>query len=353
ETSPAAAETTPPPKASTTQRVRVEVQKQTRKHRRISTLLVALLVVAIGTFGVLVKMQKLAQEEEIRLIQAQVDSVLDQAERSMALLEGRMTGLAQALTTSQQNVRELNSQLASARGQGNDLEIQALSEELDRAMAALAERQLAAGVDFREIARNNQRAVAMLFAEFRPGHVETATAFAIRSDGIMVTNRHAVAGPSGNRPALRLAVRFDGSNQNFRVRTIAISDDPDVDLAIIKVELAGEVPVVRGINDRPDSLPVGSPVAVLGFPGGLDSPQLETEDGVYAAASLTAGTVSKNLPNVIQVNGYGSPGASGSPVFDATGRVVAVIFGGEGAAGGRLLYAVPAGLIADLMSTFN
>ena len=94
-------------------------------------------------------------------------------------------------------------------------------------------------------------------------------------------------------------------------------------------------------------------MAVIGFPGGVDSPQLETASGTFAATSLTAGTVSKNLPNLIQLNGYGVRGASGSPIFDANGEVIAVLFGGDAESGGRIVYAVPSSFAAQLLNSIN
>jgi S1-C subfamily serine protease len=94
-------------------------------------------------------------------------------------------------------------------------------------------------------------------------------------------------------------------------------------------------------------------VAVIGFPGGVDSPQLETAEGTFATTTLTAGTVSKNLPNLIQINGYGAQGASGSPIFDASGMVIAILYGGVPGSGGRVVYAVPSSYAVKLLDSIN
>ncbi len=169
----------------------------------------------------------------------------------------------------------------------------------------------------------------------------------------MLTNRHVVAGADGNRTPLRIAVKFADSRQNFPAHVVALSQDDDADLAVIRVNLRGQVPTIRGLNRQPDTVRVGAAVAVIGFPGGVDSPQLETAEGTFATTTLTAGTVSKNLPNLIQINGYGAQGASGSPIFDASGMVIAILYGGVPGSGGRVVYAVPSSYAVKLLDSIN
>ncbi|MCH8144712.1 MAG: trypsin-like peptidase domain-containing protein [Gemmatimonadetes bacterium] len=185
-------------------------------------------------------------------------------------------------------------------------------------------------------------------------HPESDIAFDPHDD-IEVSVRHAaiLVGPLGNLRARQIGVRFADSKQTFRARVTAVAEGEDADLAIIKVELRGEVPAIQGFNQRPDTVAVGAPVVVIGFPGGTDSPQLVRADGTYATPSLTAGTVSKNLPALIQINGYGTQGTSGSPIFDANGQVIGIINAGEVGSGGRIVYAVPASLAMELLASTN
>jgi len=69
-----------------------------------------------------------------------------------------------------------------------------------------------------------------------------------------------------------------------------------------------------------------------------------------ADPTLTVGTVSKVLPNVVQVDGYGAPGSSGSPIFDREGRVVAVLYGGNRESQGKIIYGVPATAVIAYLS---
>ncbi len=342
--------TTPRGKQGTTQRVRVAVALQTRRLRGIT---VGLFVVLAGvTAGLLFmnRQQRLMQERELAGLQARIDSVLQAARETVAALQQEMSELASTVEDSRQEIQSLQLSLTQAREAGNEERIQALTLELDNALVALAVQQHAASIDFAGIARSNQGAVAMMFVDFGGGRIETSTAFAVRSDGTMLTTRHSVVGPRGNLRARQIGVRFADSKQTFRARVTAVAEGEDADLAIIKVELRGEVPAVQGLNQRPDTVAVGAPVAIIGFPGGTGSPQLVRDDGTYATPSLTAGTVSKNLPALIQISGYGTQGTSGSPIFDANGKVIGIVNAGEVGSAGRIVYAVPVSLARELLA---
>jgi len=83
----------------------------------------------------------------------------------------------------------------------------------------------------------------------------------------------------------------------------------------------------------------------IGFPHALDTPMA----GDTVKTSLTAGTVSKLLPDLLQVDAYASHGSSGSPIFDGHGWVVGIIYGGDPQSQGRLTYAVPADRLVGLV----
>jgi S1-C subfamily serine protease len=65
------------------------------------------------------------------------------------------------------------------------------------------------------------------------------------------------------------------------------------------------------------------------------------------------GTVSKALTAIVQVDAYGAPGSSGSPLFDRNGSVIAVLYGGERESNGKIIFAVPAYLVADYLKSLN
>jgi S1-C subfamily serine protease len=72
-------------------------------------------------------------------------------------------------------------------------------------------------------------------------------------------------------------------------------------------------------------------------------------NALVAKTTLTVGTVSKSIDNVLQIDSFASHGSSGSPVFDMHGHVIGVVWGGPPGAAGRIVYAVPASRIAELI----
>ncbi len=209
----------------------------------------------------------------------------------------------------------------------------------------MRDRQAAAGLDFSAIQQRNRHAVARIYVETGDGEVVTATAFAIRPDATLVTSRHVLNDADGQVRPRRIAIQFADSEQIWPARLLALSE---ADLAIVKVDnILGEVPIVRGLNLRADTIPTGAPVAMIGFPG-VSSAGEEQGSGP-ARPLLTAGVIRVAAGAELQVQGYGSVGASGSPIFDSQGEVIGVVFGGRADADGHLVFGVPALSVSRLV----
>jgi len=186
----------------------------------------------------------------------------------------------------------------------------------------------------------NRLAVARIWAETGDGTVSMGTAFSVRATGTMVTSRH-VVDVGGSRPR-RVAVQFAASTQVWRARVVAVSRTWD--LAIVQVDgIVGEVPTVRGLNLRPDTLAPGAAVSLWGFPGGGAPPPGPARPVRSTAAfgELRAGRV--------EVHARSAAGASGSPVFDGDGKLLGVLYGGDPRPPRPVLYAVPAAAVARLI----
>lgn len=189
----------------------------------------------------------------------------------------------------------------------------------------------------------------MLVVQFSDSEIFSGTAFAADSQGTLVTNRHVLVGEGGDRRPLRIAVKFSGSRQWFPARLLSVADSADV--GAVKVDVRGGTPRVAGFVTDPSALARGDPVAIVGYPLGEDLPMEHLgQSGVVADPTLTVGTVSKALANVVQVDGYGAPGSSGSPIFDRSGRVAAVLYGGNRESQGKIIYAVPASQVVAYLT---
>ena len=155
------------------------------------------------------------------------------------------------------------------------------------------------------IARHNADAIALIAVKFSDVEVTSGTAFAVDSQGTLVTNKHVLVGEDGDRRPLGVAVKFSGSNQWFRGRLIGVSDS--VDVGVLKVDIRGGTPKVVGLAGLAAGPQRGDPVAIIGYPLGEALPM----EHAIADPTLTVGTVSKVLRDVIQVDGYGAPGSRG------------------------------------------
>lgn len=131
--------------------------------------------------------------------------------------------------------------------------------------------------------------------------------------GVVVTNAHVVAG------ADVVEVRTpDGPLLAARV----VVFDPDRDLAVLTVPDLGQEPLELGTTE------VGSVGVVIGYPGGQDTPRVapvEIRDRRTAIGRDIYGR-ERTEREVLFLAADLQQGDSGSPVIDASGRVVGVTF---------------------------
>ena len=333
----------PPADAGRRSSAAVRIVAEVARLRRTTKVLIGLLALVVTGFG-WSQWTAARDARELAGLQARADSLNQEAQRLLSRFQSELQSVKDALRESHAEVARLRGELAAASSGGDVHSVARLRAQLDTAAARQRGIAGAAAVDYRAISRNNQDAVALLVVKYSDVELFTGTAFAVDSQGTLVTNKHVLVGEAGDRRPLAIAVKFSGSKQWFPGRVIGVADTADV--GVLQVDVRGGTPRVLGFARDANSPQRGDPVAIMGYPLGEDLPmERQGPSAVVADPTLTVGTVSKVLSNVVQVDGYGAPGSSGSPIFDREGRVVAVLYGGNRESQGKIIYAVPASAV--------
>lgn len=318
------------PRVSTGERVAHAVRQQTRMLKIAMTLGV---VVLAGVAGALYWMGHREAAESAAKLRAATEAYEETSKRLEARLAATNdTGLINNLT------RQRDSLVAvaqSARGAQAVVVQQALRrhEDLTRAIDDM---------NLPAVRAANNAAVALIHADAGGVRIE-ATGFGVTRAGGVITNRHVVIDSAGNH-ARHITVKFadtDVWHPAHIVRSLA-----DADLALLQIDESGPFPAVKGVASSV-TVPVGGTIASIGYPLGSDTPM----DGLIARTTLTPGTVSKSIVDVLQIDSYATHGSSGSPVFDGQGNVIGVIYAGPKEAAGRIVYAVPSPHLVSLLNT--
>jgi S1-C subfamily serine protease len=339
----------PPVKARTSTAVRIaaEVARQTRQLRATTKILMGTLAGVVVLAGFVLWKGAQDRQHELQRIQTWADSVAAAARSREKEFQNQVEGLKAAYTQSLAEVERLRGELNQA---GSDpATVIRLRNELEAARVRQQGILGAANVDYRAISTANENAVGIVVVDRGNHDVVSGTAFSVDSQATFVTNKHVLVGEDGDKTPQQIVVKFSGSSQWFKARFIGVADSADI--GVFKIDgLKGGSPRVEGIERDPHTLQRGDPVAIIGYPLGMDLPMPGQGNEAVAEPSLTVGTASKVLNNVIQVDGYGAPGSSGSPIFDRNGHVVAVLYGGVTESNGKIILAVPVTAVVEYLS---
>ncbi len=127
--------------------------------------------------------------------------------------------------------------------------------------------------------------------------------FVVTADGYLVTNSHVL---NGER-------QVDvGTHEGAEEQATVVADDPDLDIALLKLASDGPHPFLAFGNSW--NLALGADLVILGYPLCLET------------LTVTRGIFSARHDDLLQTDATANPGNSGGPAMDSRGGVIGVAF---------------------------
>jgi len=173
---------------------------------------------------------------------------------------------------------------------------------------------------------------------------DIGSGFIVSSDGLIVTNKH-VVGVVGKYKV----ITHDGRKLDVE----SIYRDPVNDIAIVKINATGLVPVEMGDSSK---IKAGQLVVAVGTPlgefRGSVTKGIISGIGRGITTGSPFGSFAERLDDVIQTDAAINPGNSGGPLVNSSAQVIgvntAVASGAE-----NIGFALPINIIKDSLKNFN
>lgn len=151
------------------------------------------------------------------------------------------------------------------------------------------------------------------FGSYKTGGV--GSGFILTENGYIATNNHVIAG------AEEITVMLDDGTRH---KAEIVGADSVTDLAVIKIEAEGLVPMEIGDSDL---MRVGDSVIAIGTPAGIEFAGTVT-DGIVSAVNRPVEVQGANgytkTMTLMQTNAAINPGNSGGPLINNKGQVIGI-----------------------------
>ena len=152
--------------------------------------------------------------------------------------------------------------------------------------------------------------------------------YAYRGELFVITNKHVVQ-PSVYNSSLanrgrseQLTVRLQGQSRDYAVDVVGVH--PSQDVAVLKFREPIQDYISVEIETDWGNVSDGDKVVCMSYPLAM-----EGQVNGQVKADLIPGSITNKFPQRIKYNQVSAPGASGGPVFNRDGRVIAINQGGS------------------------
>lgn len=303
--------------------------------------------------------KRLAQEVDQKL-DREVAAALARHDREVAAFEERladgeakaarlvveMNERARALdeVRKRQDLAEKDREALASRGEEK---LAALRDELHAAEAVLRKEARGGDAAWADVAERYRQSIFLIVGQ-SPTSLAIGTAWVVRADGLLATNAHVAE--ILKTFAIHAAIQ-NGTGAQFTVEKHVVHPDYhgpySPDLALVKIATRGAslVPLALASEGELRKLRVGTHIGTLGFPGELMLTYLSGQDGTTKAFTTAQATFKDGWvgrltdykgqtsgpadTRLIQHSASVTGGCSGSPLFTADGKVIAIHNSGE------------------------